>query len=260
MTFTLLSPTAGPLPRRRDGLPATSGDGNVCWNWRGVCRILSGRHTIRFVSSESEYRVQHIGGDEDTGLFEIEILYKNDEAGWRVVGLHVAARPDLGGFSIDSSALRRIEFGEMFRLDHQRFTDAEAVSRDPWSYLPEEVRELIRSRLVELVEIHGPSPGPRSHPFQHYAELAAQYEAAARAALTPTVQVATWAGVSKAAAEKQILRARHLGFLPPPQVGRQMSWQEHELKLLYPAARAWWEQNQREKKAEEEQLREEQGE
>ena len=223
------------------------------------CRRLALLHTIRAVSKDSEHR-SHLLWDEESGPIQVDVFYEKGRAGWRVRELRVAAVPEKAAHSIDTALLRRVGFGKLFRLDLAVLTDADAIRENPWEHLPDDMISLIRSRLESLENESGEKLGPRSLPFRHYAELAAHYEAAARAILPSTAQVAEWAQISRAAAEKRILRARELGFLPPPRVGRQMSWQQLELEQLFPAAKAWWEQEQREKKAEEQRLREEQGE
>ena len=102
--------------------------------------------------------------------------------------------------------------------------NAAVLRHDPWECLPSKVAKLIGDRRdVEQVKC-GVRPGTRSLTFHHFAELAAVYEASSRVGLVPTEQVVLWADISKAAAQKRILRARELGFLPSPQRGHRRAW------------------------------------
>ena len=102
------------------------------------------------------------------------------------------------------------------------------LRRHPWTYLPLRTCDLIVDQLETLRLEHGQRPGPRSKTFKHFAELAAVYEAAARLGFSSSKQVVLWANVSKAAAEKQILRTRKLGFLPKPIPGYRQAWLDVE--------------------------------
>ena len=102
------------------------------------------------------------------------------------------------------------------------------LRRYPWLYLPLRTKDLINDQLETLRLEYGERPGPRSNTFRHFAELAAVYEAAARLGFSSSKQVAQWASVSKAAAEKQILRTRKLGFLPEPIAGYRQAWLDVE--------------------------------
>ena len=194
---------------------------------RSACRRRASLHTIRIVSSKPERRIRRTWPDE-TGPVELEFLYRREESGWVLVELRLSTYPEFAPHPVDTALLRRLRLGRVTRHDVRKFTDAEELQDDPRSQLPENVVRLIDDRLADLTDSQGERPGPRSLSFRHFAKLAAIYEAAARSWLTPTEQVADWAEISRAAAEKQILRARKLGFLPPPQVGRQMAWVDEE--------------------------------
>ena len=102
------------------------------------------------------------------------------------------------------------------------------LRHNPWLYLPFRTCNLIKDQLDTLRLEHGKRPGPRSNTFKYFAELAAVYEAAARLGFSSSKQVALWASVSKAAAEKQILRTRKLEFLPKPIAGYRQAWLDVE--------------------------------
>ena len=233
MTCTILRHNI-PFPA---GLCHRAGGGTVC------CRLAS-PHTIRIVSSKPEHWVRRTWPDE-TGPIEVELLYRLEESGWVLVELRLSTYPEFATHSIDTAILRRLPLGRIARLDLKRFTDAEELRDDPWVHMPERVAGLIRDRLVELKDAYGERPGPRSLSFDHFAKLAARYEAAARSGLTPTEQVSEWASITRAAAEKQILRARELGFLPAPRVGRQMAWVDEDSEDAFSSAGAWfrWAEN-----------------
>ena len=102
------------------------------------------------------------------------------------------------------------------------------LQSDPWVYLPPYIADQIRAQRQILENQHGERPGPRSFTFRYLAELAAVYEASSRVGFKPTEQVAQWGDMSRAAAEKQILRARTFRFLPSPMVGRRQAWVDVE--------------------------------
>ena len=189
---------------------------------------------------------------DESGPVQILMRFRKGEDGWRVIEITLSTLPDFTWHSLDSSVLRRLPFGAMTELSLERIVDAEELRRDPWTHLPERIQDLIRGQLDALRRTHGERPGPRSLPFDHFAELAAVYEASSRAGLTPTEQVALWAGVTRAAAEKQILRARELGFLPAPQVGRQMAWLDEEPQAGTSSADEWFRRARKEMREEKE--------
>ena len=178
-------------------------------------------------SKPKELTTLHLWPGKDDPDYEVEFTFQWVNHRWIIVALNVRANLDAGGRRVDTQLLRRLPLGEMAREGFRQIGEADLLRADPWPALPDDLAKALKDRLAFLVAAHGNAPGPRSRPFSHFANLAAVYEAAARRGLAATSEVEKWAGVSKAAAEKQVLRARELGFLPEPVAGRQMSWRDY---------------------------------
>ena len=179
-----------------------------------------GEHMPRREINEQTHLVQV----NDGPFYSVDLTYEMKGGRWRLVGIKVSSDLQRVDAYLDVAQLGRIRLGEVIQNGFERLIDPVALRMDPWGLLPDSLVERISDRVRALVQEHGDRPDPRSRPFDHFATISAIYEASVRSGLRPTVQVATWADVSKAAAEKQILRTREFGLLPPPHPGRQQAW------------------------------------
>ena len=171
------------------------------------------------------FEQNHLVRVNDGPVYAVDLTFEERAGRMRLTSITVSSDPQNSRASLDAAQLSRLRLGEVIQAGYELITEPVALRMDPWSLIPDSVAERIWERVVELVQEQGESPDPRSRSFDHFGRVAAIYEAAARSGLRPTEQVErAQKGLSKAAAEKQILRAREFGLLPPPHPGRQQAW------------------------------------